>query len=106
MAGGVNSFGTLLGPVIVSFLLFGAINSTQDADISNIQKLYFFLAGLFTFAAIIFSLAKLPNTTINEKLEKSPKALYVLILIGIFFCLCFLLNGYKKQLAYKNLQLS
>jgi FHS family L-fucose permease-like MFS transporter len=85
MAGGINSFGTLLGPLIVSFLLFGAVTSTQEADISNIQKLYFFLAGLFTFAAIIFSLAKLPNTTINEKLEKSPKALNILILIGIVF---------------------
>jgi FHS family L-fucose permease-like MFS transporter len=85
MAGGVNSFGTLLGPVIVSFLLFGAIQSTQEADISNIQQLYFFLAGLFTFAAIVFSLAKLPKTTINEKLEKSPKALNTLLLIGAVF---------------------
>lgn len=85
MAGGVNSFGTLLGPVIVSFLLFGAATSTQEADISNIQKLYFFLAGLFTFAAIIFSVAKLPSNTINEKLEKSPKALYTLVAIGIIF---------------------
>ena len=85
MAGGVNSFGTLLGPLIVSFLLFGALTSTQEADISNIQKLYFFLAGLFTFAAIIFSVAKLPKTTSNEKLEKSPKAMYVLLLIGLLF---------------------
>lgn len=85
MAGGVNSFGTLLGPVIVSFLLFGAVASTQEADISNIQQLYFFLAGLFVFAAIIFSVAKLPRTTVNEKLEKSPKALNVLLLIGVVF---------------------
>lgn len=85
MAGGVNSFGTLLGPVIVSFLLFGAVTSEQEADISNIQKLYFFLSGLFVFAAIIFSVAKLPRTTVNEKLEKSPKALNVLLLIGLVF---------------------
>ncbi|HUQ96015.1 MAG TPA: hypothetical protein VM010_00010 [Chitinophagaceae bacterium] len=85
MAGGVNSFGTLLGPLIVSFLLFGALTSNKEADISSIQELYFFLAGLFTFAAIIFSIAKLPRTTSNEKLEKSPKALYSLLLIGIIF---------------------
>jgi MFS transporter, FHS family, L-fucose permease len=85
MAGGVNSFGTLLGPLIVSFLLFGALTSNQEAEISNIQTLYFFLAGLFTFAAIVFSIAKLPKTTINEKLEKSPKALYTLVAIGIIF---------------------
>src|SRR5688572_27679822 len=46
MAGGVNSFGTLLGPLIVSFLLFGALTTETEADISNIQQLYFFLAGL------------------------------------------------------------
>jgi FHS family L-fucose permease-like MFS transporter len=85
MAGGVNSFGTLLGPVIVSFLLFGALASTAEADISSIQTLYFFLAGLFVFAAIVFAFAKLPMTTINEKLEKSPKALYTLLAIGVIF---------------------
>ena len=85
MAGGVNSFGTLLGPLIVSFLLFGAVTSTKEANISNIQQLYFFLAGLFTFAAIVFGIAKLPKTTINEKLEKSPKALYTLLVIGLVF---------------------
>ncbi|HUP12952.1 MAG TPA: MFS transporter [Niastella sp.] len=85
MAGGVNSFGTLLGPLIVSFLLFGALTSSKEADISNIQELYFFLAGLFTFAAIIFSIAKLPRTTSNEKLEKSPKALYSLLVVGLIF---------------------
>jgi FHS family L-fucose permease-like MFS transporter len=85
MAGGVNSFGTLLGPLIVSFLLFGALTSNTEADISNIQQLYFFLAGLFVFAAIIFSVAKLPRTTSNEKLEKSPKALNSLLLIGAVF---------------------
>jgi FHS family L-fucose permease-like MFS transporter len=86
MAGGVNSFGTLLGPLIVSFLLFGAANTTgTKADVSSIQTLYFFLAGLFIFAAIVFSLAKLPKTTSNEKLERSPKALQVLVLIGLVF---------------------
>lgn len=85
MAGGVNSFGTLLGPVIVSFLLFGAAASTKEANLSNIQELYFFLAGLFTFAAIVFGIAKLPKTTTNEKLEKSPKALYALLIIGLIF---------------------
>jgi FHS family L-fucose permease-like MFS transporter len=69
----------------VSFLLFGALTSNTEADISNIQQLYFFLAGLFVFAAIIFSVAKLPRTTSNEKLEKSPKALNSLLLIGAVF---------------------
>jgi MFS transporter, FHS family, L-fucose permease len=85
MAGGVNSFGTLLGPVVVSFLLFGGIAAQKEATINNIQTLYFFLAGLFTLAAIIFAISKLPTITSTEKLEKSPKALMTLLLIGVIF---------------------
>lgn len=97
MAGGINSFGTLLGPVIVSFLLFGALTANKDADISNIQTLYFFLAGLFTFAAIVFGIAKLPVNTVNEKLEKSPKALYTLLAIGIIFLPVLFADGIQES---------
>jgi len=85
MGGSVNSFGTLLGPLVVSFMLFGSVSSANEASIENIQQLYFFLAGLFIIAAIIFAYAKLPKTTSDEKLEKSPKALLVLLVIGIVF---------------------
>lgn len=97
MAGGVNSFGTLLGPLIVSFLLFGAATTSEQADVSSIQVLYFFLAGLFTFAAIVFSLAKLPQTTINEKLERSPKALRTLLVIGLVFLPVLFAEAIKEQ---------
>jgi len=85
MGGSVNSFGTLLGPLVVSVMLFGSVSSANEASIENIQQLYFFLAGLFIIAAIIFAYAKLPKTTSDEKLEKSPKALGVLVVIGLVF---------------------
>lgn len=85
MAGSVNSFGTLLGPLVVSFLLFGSVATAKEASIENIQTLYFFLAGLFIVAAIIFAYAKMPKTTSDEKLEKSPKAMNILLLIGVIF---------------------
>jgi len=85
MGGSVNSFGTLLGPLVVSFLLFGSVTSSKEASIENIQTLYFFLAGLFIIAAMIFAYAKLPKTTSDEKLEKSPKALNTLLIIGVLF---------------------
>ena len=49
------------------------------------EELYFFLAGLFIIAALIFAYAKLPKTTSDEKLEKSPKAMNVLLIIGAIF---------------------
>jgi FHS family L-fucose permease-like MFS transporter len=85
MGGSVNSFGTLLGPLVVSFLLFGTVSQAKEASIENIQQLYFFLAGLFVLAALIFTFAKLPKTTSDEQLEKSPKALYTLLIIGVVF---------------------
>ena len=85
MGGSVNSFGTLLGPLVVSFLLFGSVTSAKEASIENIQTLYFFLSGLFILASIIFAYANLPKTTSDEKLEKSPKAMNLLLVIGIVF---------------------
>ena len=85
MAGGVNSFGTLLGPLAVSFMLFGSATSTMEATIGNIETVYFFLAGLFTLAAIIFGVSKLPRVTSDESLEKSPKAMRTLLIIGLVF---------------------
>lgn len=85
MAGSINSFGALVGPLAVSFLLFGDAKGDHVADISKIQELYFFLSGLFIVAALVFAFAKLPKTTSNEKLEKSPKALTSLLIIGVLF---------------------
>ncbi len=97
MAGGVNSFGTLLGPLAVSFMLFGSATSTKEATIGNIETVYFFLAGLFTLAAIIFGVSKLPKVTSDETLEKSPKALRVLIIIGIIFLPVLFADWIKDQ---------
>ena len=85
MAGGVNSFGTLLGPLAVSFMLFGSVSAAKEATLGNIETVYFILAGLFTLAAIIFSVSKLPKVTSDEKLQRSPKALVVLLIIGLVF---------------------
>lgn len=82
MAGSLNSFGALVGPLAVSYLLFGDAKGDHVADISKIQQLYFFLSGLFIIAALVFGFTKLPKTTSNEKLEKSPKALISLLIVG------------------------
>jgi FHS family L-fucose permease-like MFS transporter len=86
MAGGINSLGTLLGPLVVSFILFGDLKAGGDtATISSIKILYVFLAGLFTLVSVIFAVSKMPRVTSNEKIERSPKALAVLLLIGSVF---------------------
>lgn len=86
MAGGINSLGTLLGPLVVSFILFGDLKAGEHtATISSIKILYIFLAALFTLVSVIFVLSKMPRVTSDEKIEKSPKALAVLLMIGAVY---------------------
>jgi FHS family L-fucose permease-like MFS transporter len=44
LAGGINSLGTTLGPIIVSFFLFGSVGSThKEVTVTNINNLYLML---------------------------------------------------------------
>ena len=67
-AGSINSFGTTIGPILVSVLLFGkAIASGADkesAPISSINTLYIILAIAFALAAIILYFTKMPKLQI------------------------------------------
>lgn len=89
LAGGVNNFGSILGPVVVSFLLFGSATSTSNAvvSISSVNNLYFILAGLFLLLALFFWRTTLPKVTSDEKIEQSTKANLPLAIIFIAFCL-------------------
>jgi MFS transporter, FHS family, L-fucose permease len=63
MAGGVNNFGTTIGPLIVSFAIFGAVSagSTAEASIESIKTPYLILGAAFLLAALIFRLSSVPN---------------------------------------------
>lgn len=91
LAGGINSIGTLLGPLVVSIVLFGGLGEATKVELSNIKTLYIILAALFTAVAVFFGVSKLPRVTSDERIENSPKALISLVLIGIpTFILIFL----------------
>ena len=99
LAGGINSTGTLLGPLVVSIVLFGGISDEGKVPtLGNIKTLYIILAALFTEVAIFFGISKLPRVTSDEKIEKSPKALTTLIIISIpTFILIFMNEWVVKQ---------
>ncbi|SCC27907.1 MFS transporter, FHS family, L-fucose permease [Chitinophaga costaii] len=106
LAGGVNSFGTTIGPIIVSRLLFGAAGgSPDDANITSINTLYILLIVLFLLAAGIFAITKMPSATnADEHFESSPKAsrslawitgMFILILVGLVLkqeLVCFIIG--------------
>lgn len=78
-AGSINSFGTTIGPILVSVLLFGkAIASGTDkesAPISSINTLYIILAIAFALAAVILYFTKMPKLQIEEETDTTMKVL-------------------------------
>jgi FHS family L-fucose permease-like MFS transporter len=84
LGGGVNSLGTTLGPIIVSFFLFGALgNTTTEVTVKNINNLYLIVAGVFAAVAIFFLVSKLPDGKNDEPFESATKASWSLITLTL-----------------------
>ena len=82
LAGGVNSLGTTLGPIIVSFFLFGTpSNANATVTVTNINNLYLIVAGVFAVVALFFLFSKLPEGKDDAKFEGSKKASASLLLM-------------------------
>jgi FHS family L-fucose permease-like MFS transporter len=70
MAGGVNNFGTTIGPLIVSIAIFGAIGANNKvASIESVKTPYLVLAAAFIVVAIVFKFSSLPDQ-INESVPE------------------------------------
>jgi MFS transporter, FHS family, L-fucose permease len=79
LAGGVNSLGTTLGPIIVSLFLFGTANSSHaHVTVTNINTFWLIIAGVFLAVAIFFAVSKLPAGKDDAKFEASRKASFSL----------------------------
>jgi MFS transporter, FHS family, L-fucose permease len=77
LAGGINSFGTTIGPVILSYALFGGMQNSNvvNSDLNNVKTPALILFGLFILCAIILWTSKLPTISNNELIEKDLGAL-------------------------------
>lgn len=66
LAGGVNNFGTTIGPLLVSVAIFGSVSAnSQVADISAVKFPYLILGAAFILVAIIFKFSSVPNKIDN-----------------------------------------
>ncbi len=62
MAGGINNFGTTIGPLIVSYAIFGAVAGAAKVDSLDAVKIpYLILGAAFLIVAVIFKFSSLPN---------------------------------------------
>ena len=90
LAGGVNSFGTTIGPLAVAFVIFGTLSGEGTAEFSKMQGLYLGVAALFILCAAVFYFSKsLPDGITIEPFESANKAMNLLIILTVIIFLCF-----------------
>ncbi|ATP59038.1 MFS transporter [Pedobacter ginsengisoli] len=62
LAGGINNFGTTIGPLIVSFAIFGSLSTaSEDVSIESVKIPYLILGAAFIAVAIFLKLSPLPD---------------------------------------------
>jgi len=109
LGGGINSFGTTIGPLIVAFALFGSAAAVSDEQIKSLGLdkvilLYVCVGILFLVAAALFFFSKkVPDGISNEPMEKANKALTTLVIMTGLLAICFapVFSSYKSEEALK-----
>jgi len=73
LAGGVNNVGTTIGPLLVSFAIFGSISSGAKLESIDAVKIpYLILGAAFLIVALLFKFSSLPNQIVHEE-DKTEK---------------------------------
>ena len=90
LAVGINNIGTTLGPLLVSFAIFGSISANSSSlDISSVKIPYLILGIAFILAAIMFKFSSIPDIKHEEDASLSKN----------------LISDRKSALAYPQLWL-
>ena len=107
LGGGVNSFGTTIGPIVVAFALFGTTAAITDEKIASLSLskviiLYSCVGLLFIGASALFYFSKkVPAGISTETTENANKALYSLLIMTGLLIVMFVpvFNSYKTDPA-------
>ncbi len=107
LGGGINSFGTMIGPIVVALALFGTTAALSEEQIAALTLdkviiMYGCVGVLFIGAAALFYFSKkVPSGILIEKTEKADKALYSLLIITGLLIIMFapVFSSYKTDLT-------
>lgn len=102
LGGGVNSFGTMIGPIVVAIALLGS-TTVSDEEIKHLKLdkvtyLYSAAGALFLLAALLFMFSKkLPAGKSEATVERSNKATWSLVIITLLLIGMFtpVFNSYR-----------
>jgi len=109
LAGGINSFGTTIGPIVIALIIFGSTPLSGDElndmiykneiKLTTVQMLYLGVGALFLSAAALFHFSKkLPNAKTDNDFEPANKAKNTLIVLTLAIAACFgiIFNSYSS----------
>ena len=124
LGGAINSFGTTIGPLIVSLALFGSASAIseemiQSLSLNKVNILYACVGGLFLGIALLFAFSKkLPSGKVEEAIENnlldqssesvasisSRKAVATLLAITGLLVICFapVFYSYREGLDWNE----
>ncbi|WP_353776862.1 MFS transporter [Winogradskyella sp. 3972H.M.0a.05] len=94
LAGGINSFGTMIGPILIALIIFGSTPPTgeeltvmiknNEIKLGTIQALYIGVGVSFLLAAALFYFSKkLPSLKSHSVFEPSNKARNLLLVMTV-----------------------
>lgn len=70
MAGGINNFGTTIGPLIVTFAIFGSATSANtDASIESVKIPYLILGAAFLVVALLLKMSAIPDRVVSDEIK-------------------------------------
>ena len=76
LAGGINNLGTTIGPILISFAIFGSLSKNESvSNIESIKIPYMILGFAFLIVAVIFKFSSIPNKieTVTDELDKGTQ---------------------------------
>ena len=100
LAGGINSFGTTIGPIVIALIIFGstplsgdelsAMIESNQIKLTTVQALYLGVGASFLLAAALFHFSKkLPQGKADATFESANKARNILIILTLIIATCF-----------------
>ena len=69
MAGGVNNFGTTIGPLLIKLAIFGSISTVMVSSLNAVKIPYLILGAAFLLVAVIIYFSSIPNKLISNTEE-------------------------------------
>ena len=92
LAGGINSFGTTIGPLLLSFAIFGSLvpGASGVVSLDAVKTPYIILCVAFLLFALLLGVSKLPPITSSEHVEHSmgafkyPQLVFGMIAIFVY----------------------